>query len=265
MATSSIDLAKLFGTVAKTMAQNKTSLNAADDYNHDHGDNMVEVFDVITRAMKEKSTATPAQQLAYASQLLQQKTTSGSGKLYSENLKDASARLGNVKQVTPDNAMTLIQTLLGASDTVPTQSQQPGGLGGGLLDALLGGATGSSSGQQSGAGDLLGSLLGGATGSSSGQQSGAGGDLLGSLLGGLTGASSGGAQSGQQGQIDIGTLLNAGMAFAQAKKSGRSNLDSILQAVVASSKMNTSPAHTQSGTLVANTLLQALSKMTSAK
>ena len=245
MASSSIDLAKLFGTVAKTMAQNQTSLNAADDYNHDHGDNMVEVFDVITRAMKEKSTATPAQQLAYASQLLQQKTTSGSGKLYAENLSDASAKLGNVKKVTPDNAMTLIQTLLGASDTVPAQSQQTGGggLGGGLLDALLGGATGSSAGQQTGAG----------------------GDLLGSLLGGLTGTSSGGAQSGQQGQIDIGTLLNAGMAFAQAKKSGRSNLDSILSAVVSSSKMNTSPARTQSGTLVANTLLQALSKMTAAK
>ena len=245
MASSSIDLAKLFGTVAKTMAQNQTTLNAADDYNHDHGDNMVEVFDVITRAMKEKSTATPAQQLAYASQLLQQKTTSGSGKLYAENLSDASAKLGNVKKVTPDNAMTLIQTLLGASDTVPAQNSQSsgGGLGGGLLDALLGGATGSSTGQQTGAG----------------------GDLLGSLLGGLTGTSSGGAQSGQQGQIDIGTLLNAGMAFAQAKKSGRSNLDSILQAVVASSKMNTSAAHTQSGTLVANTLLQALSKMTAAK
>lgn len=268
MTTSSIDLAKLFGTVAKTMAQNQTSLNAADDYNHDHGDNMVEIFDVITKAMKEKSTATPAQQLAYASQLLQQKTTSGSGKLYAENLSDASAKLGNVKKVTPDNAMTLIQTLLGASDTVPAQTRQQsgGGLGGGLLDALMGGASGSASGQQAGsAGDLLGSLLGGATGSASGQQSGAGGDLLGSLLGGLAGASSGGAQSGQKGQIDIGTLLNAGMAYAQAKKSGRSNLDAILSAVVSSSKMNTSPARTQSGTLVANTLLQALSKMTAAK
>lgn len=244
MATSSIDLAKLFGTVAKTMAQNQTSLNAADDYNHDHGDNMVEIFDVITRAMKEKSTATPAQQLAYASQLLQQKTTSGSGKLYAENLNDASAKLGNVKQVTRDNAMTLIQTLLGASDTVPAQSQSQGG---GL------------------AGDLLGSLLGGATGTTSGQQTGAGGDLLESLLGGLTGATTGGTQSGQQGQIDIGSLLNAGMAFAQAKKSGRSNLDAILNAVVSSSKMNSTPARSQSGALVANTLLQALSKMTSAR
>jgi hypothetical protein len=243
--TSSIDLAKLFGTVAKTMVQNQSSLNAADDYNHNHGDNMVEVFDVITKAMKEKSTATPAQQLAYASQLLQQKTTSGSGQLYAENLKDASAQLGTAKKVTPDNAMTILQTLLGASGTIPAQSQSQGG--------SLGG-------------DLLGSLLGGATGTAPGSTGSAGEDLLGSLLGGLTGAGTGaGSQSGQQQGIDIGQLLNAGMTFAQAKKSGKSNLDAILNAVVSSSKMNTSTARTQSGTLVANTLLQALSKMTSAR
>jgi hypothetical protein len=243
--TSSIDLAKLFGTVAKTMVQNQSSLNAADDYNHDHGDNMVEVFDVITKAMKEKSTATPAQQLAYASQLLEQKTKSGSGKLYAENLKDASAQLGTAKKVTPDNAMTILQSLLGAKGTIPAQSQSQGG--------SLGG-------------DLLGSLLGAATGSSSGSSAGTGGDLLGSLLGGLTGAGAGsGSQTGQQQGIDIGQLLNAGMTFAQAKQSGKSNLDAILNAVVSSSKMNTSTARTQSGTLVANTLLQALSKMTSAR
>lgn len=241
--TSSIDLAKLFGTVAKTMVQNQASLNAADDYNHDHGDNMVEIFEVITKAMKEKSTATPAQQLAYASQLLEQKTTSGSGKLYAENLKNASAQLGTAKKVTPDNMMTILQTLLGASGTIPTQNQpQGGGLGG----------------------DLLGSLLGAATGSTSGSAQSGGGDILGELLGGLTGASTS-SQSGQQQGIDIGQLLNAGMAYAQAKQSGKSNLDAILNAVVSSSKMNTSAARTQSGTIVANTLLQALSKMTAGK
>ncbi len=241
--TSSIDLAKLFGTVAKTMVQNQASLNAADEYNHDHGDNMVEIFEVITKAMKEKSTATPAQQLAYASQLLEQKTTSGSGKLYAENLKNASAQLGTAKKVTPDNMMTILQTLLGASGTIPTQNQsQGGGLGG----------------------DLLGSLLGAATGSTSGSAQSGGGDILGELLGGLTGASTS-SQSGQQQGIDIGQLLNAGMAYAQAKQSGKSNLDAILNAVVSSSKMNTSTARTQSGTIVANTLLQALSKMTAGK
>lgn len=239
MPTSAIDLYKLFGTVQKTMVKNQTVLNKADDYNHNHGDNMVQIFEVITRAMKEKSNALPADQLAYASQLLRQASSSGSAQLYAENLKDASAKLGNVKQVTPDAAMTLIQTLLGAGSTVTPQAQPQANVGG----------------------DLLQTLLGGTASTPQGQVSGSGGDLLGSLLGGLSGGGTA-PQSGQQGQIDIGQLLNAGMAFAQAKKAGRSNLDAILNAVVASSKMNTSPARSQSGTLVANTLLQALSKMT---
>jgi len=53
-ATKGVDLAKVFGAVAKTLGENRDSLNQADDYNHDHGDHMVQTFDVITRAMKEK-------------------------------------------------------------------------------------------------------------------------------------------------------------------------------------------------------------------
>lgn len=266
MTTSSIDLAKLFGTVAKTMVQNKAALNAADEYNHDHGDHMAEIFQTVTQAVKAKAGATPAQQLAYASQLLQQKTTSGSGKLYAENLADASAKLGKAKAVTQDNAMDLLKSLLGASDTVSAQAPA-GGAGGDLLGSLLGGLTGTSGSSAGAGGDLLGSLLGGAAGGSSGSSAGAGGDLLGSLLGSLAGggaATGTGSQSGQQG-IDIGTLLQAGMAFAQAKQSGRTNLDAILSAIMASSKMNTSPARSQSGALVANTLLQALGKMAAAR
>ena len=240
MPTSAIDLYKLFGAVQKTMTKNQTALNKADDYNQNHGDHMVEIFSVITRAMKERSNASPADQLAYASQLLRQTSSSGSAQIYAENLQDASAKLGNVKQVTPDNAMTLIQTLLGAGSTITPQSQAPSNVGGSLIETLLGGGTTTSQGQSAGAG----------------------GDLLGSLLGGLTGGGSN-TQSGKQGQIDMGQLLSAGMAFAQAKKAGRSNLDAILNAVVSSSKMNSTPARAQSGTLVANTLLQALSKMTS--
>ncbi len=201
MPTSAIDLYKLFGAVQKTMAKNQTALNKADDYNQDHGDHMVEIFNVITRAMKERSNASPADQLAYASQLLRQTSSSGSAQIYAENLKDASAKLGNVKQVTPDNAMTLIQTLLGAGDTVTPQSQTPSNVGGSLIETLLGGGAAAPQGQSSGAG----------------------GDLLGSLLGGLTGSGTG-AQSGQQGQIDMGQLLNAGMALPRQRKPGAATL-----------------------------------------
>jgi hypothetical protein len=237
MAASKIDLAKLFGTVAKTMAQNKTDLNQADTYNHDHGDNMVQIFEVITQAMKEKKSAAPADQLAYASQILRAKSQSGSAKLYAEGLSDAAAQYKGTKAITPSNAITLIQTLLGAQGTVQSPSTSSDPLGG-----LLAGLSGSSQ-----------------TGTESGS------DLLGSLLGGLTGAKPTEGSNQQGGQLDIGQLLNAGMAFAQTKQSGGSTLDGIMNAVMSSSRMSGVDHRTQSGTLVANTLMQVIGNLAKKK
>jgi hypothetical protein len=226
MAAKNIDLIKLFGTVAKTMAQNKESLNQADTYNHDHGDHMVEIFDVVTQAMKEKKTASPADQLAYASQILRQKSQSGSAQIYAEGLSDAASQFKGKSAITSDTAMQLIQALLGAQGSA----------------TLPGGGT-------QGGGDLLGSLLGGLMGGQQVQpQQPAAAD-----------------QAGPLGQIDIGDLLNAGMAFAQTKQSGGSNLNAILNAVVSSSKMSDTQHRAQSGALVANTLLQMVGKMATAK
>ncbi|MBP9041569.1 MAG: DAK2 domain-containing protein [Anaerolineaceae bacterium] len=221
MATQTVDLAQLFGTVVNALAQNQSTLNQADTYNHDHGDNMVEIFEVITQAMKEKSSAAPADQLAYASELLRAKTKSGSAKLYAEGLSDASAKLQGKKAVTTNTAMTLIQALLGAQKKVPTSTL----------------ATKPSTD--------------------------AGTDLLGSLLGGLTGTTATKSTGKSASKIDINTLLKAGMSYVEAKQAGSSDLDAILNAVVSTSRVSDSDYHAQSGAIVANTLLQALTQMTS--
>lgn len=88
------------------------------------------------------------------------------------------------------------------------------------------------------------------------QQQPAAGGLLGSLLGGLTGgnqSSGGGLADG----IDAGDLLTAGMAFMQAKQSGDSNAEALLDAVIAASTAGQTPHRAQSGKLVASSLLQA--------
>lgn len=234
MATSQgVDLAKVFGAVTKTLSANRDSLNQADDYNHDHGDNMVQTFDVITRAMKEKKNAAPADQLEYAAQLLRQQTNSGSSQLYAQGLKDASNSLAGQKSITAENAMQLVQALLGTGQST---AEAPA----------------------AGGSDLLGTLLGGLAGGQSQQAPAEGGDLLGGLLGGLTGGT--GNSSSQGGGIDLNTLLNAGMSYMQTKKSGGSTMDALMNAVVNNSRMNSSTARSQSGTLVANTLMQVLAK-----
>jgi hypothetical protein len=150
-----INLAKLFQSVTSTLVSNQQSLNKADTYNHDHGDNMVEAFSLISKAMQEKQKANPADQLAYASQLLAQRK-SGSAQMYSKGLSQAAMDFKGTKQVTPENAMSLIQALLGGGQAQPQQSQ--GGMGD-LLGSLLGTSSEIAQQPQNGSGDLLSTLL----------------------------------------------------------------------------------------------------------
>jgi hypothetical protein len=201
------DLAGLFQTVTENLVGKKDLLNEADTYNANHGDNMVEIFEVITQAMKEKRDSDPADQLAYASQLLRGKQ-SGSAQVYARGLAQASEQFQG-KSITPDNAMRLIQSLLGGGEAPASQAS-----------------------------------------------SAPSGDLLSSLLGGLTG---GGGTSGEG--LDAGDLLSAGMAFMQSQQAGEGMLESIVDALVSSSQMGQSSHRSQSGSIVANTLLQMLGSM----
>ncbi len=224
MADQSIDLVKVFQSVAKVMGKNKATLNEADVYNHDHGTNMAHTFKVISQAMEERKDLSPADQLAYASELLRQKEKSGSAMLYADGLARAASQFQG-KNVTADNATLLIQALMGGGQPQPPQAKASDPMGG-----------------------LLGSLLTGLTGGGGSSQQNA-------------------AQSSQQqaGGIDAGDLLTAGMQFFSAKQRGASNLEAVTSAIMAGSQMNDGGYRTQSGTLVANTLMQAIGSMVAGK
>ena len=206
-----IDLAKLFGAVANNLGDQRETLNQADTYNNDHGDHMVEIFEVVTQAVKEKKNADPADQLAYASEILRRKQ-SGSAQVYANGLAQASQQFQG-QSVTTDNAGMLLQTLLGGGQAPAAPSQQTGG-GGGMLGALLGGLTGQSS-QQQGAADGL----------------------------------------------DVGDLLNAGMAFMNAKQQGGSTAEAAINALMSASPLGQSSHRKESGAMVANTIMQVLGSM----
>jgi hypothetical protein len=103
---------------------------------------------------------------------------------------------------------------------------------------------------------LVQTLLGGMQ-QSSGKpaQASSGADLLGGLLSAATGQPA----ASDPDKLDMGDLLNAGMAFMQAKNSGKDNLESAVSALVSASPLSQQPARQQSGQLVASTLLQAIS------
>jgi hypothetical protein len=245
-----LDLATAFQGVTNSLVQNQARLNQADEYNHDHGDHMVEIFGMINEAVAAKEGKKPAEQLAYASELVGQRSQSGSAKMYAEGLAKASRQFKG-KAVTPDNLSTLLGSLLGGE----ASGEPSSGTSMDLLGTLLGGVAGqtSTSSSPSAPADLIGSLLGG--GGEPGSNSPA--DLMGSLLGGGEGGSQ--ASSSQPG-LDLGDIVNAGMAFMSSQQQGEGTVQSLIKAFVSATQAGQKPHRAQSGELVANTLVQMLGK-----
>jgi hypothetical protein len=130
MMSSNVDLVKLFSAVAETMVDNQASLNKADEYNQDHGDHMVEIFQLITGAMKEAPKNDVAGGLGTASKLLTEKK-SGSADMYAKGLSQAAEYFqGQDLDVT--QLLPLLQTMLGGGEASVSQDA------GGLLDSLVG-------------------------------------------------------------------------------------------------------------------------------
>jgi hypothetical protein len=150
MAQKNVDLVKMFGQIASTLASNQTQLNKADTYNHDHGDHMVDIFNMITQAMAQSPNANAGAQLANAAKALQD-SQSGSAQLYSAGLSQAAKEFKS-QNVTADNALQLVQALLGGGQAAAApQASSPLGS---LLSGLMG-AQGSEGDAEIDAGDIL--------------------------------------------------------------------------------------------------------------
>lgn len=194
-----IDLAQIFGAAAQALAANQSALNQADSHNGNHGDNMVQTFNLITQALASKKDAQPSDALAYASQMLNQNANSGSAAVYAQGLAQAAQQFQGQQAVTPENGMGLLQALMGGGGNAPS---------GGALDSLM--------------------------------------DLI-----------KGEKLDGQ----DVSNLLNAGMAFLNAKNQGQDTMQAAVSALVSGGPLGQQPHRQQSGEVVARALMQAISAL----
>ncbi len=126
MANNSELLANVFQTVTKTLVENQQALNQADEQNHDHGTNMVKTFQTITRSLEKKKASPSGDALAYAAQQVSKKATSGSAKLYAQNLTNAANQFQG-QTIDTKGAIQLLQTLIGGGQSAQQQSTQSGG------------------------------------------------------------------------------------------------------------------------------------------
>ena len=199
-----VDLSTVFKAVTSQLSQKKDTLNEADTYNHDHGDHMVQIFDLIQGAVSKKSDEPLNAQLDYARKVFEEQAQSGSGKLYAEGLSKAAQNLSG-SDLNPDALGMLVKSLLSADQPAqePEPKQQSGGLLGGLLSSLIGGSE----------------------------------------------------NSDEEQGLGIDELLRTGLSFYQSKQEGDSNMEAIMEALMAASPMGQSSSRKQSGAIVASTIM----------
>ncbi|NLC13572.1 MAG: dihydroxyacetone kinase subunit L [Chloroflexi bacterium] len=254
--TEELNLSTVFKEITKVLATNRQQLDDADEYNHNHGSNMVHTFNLIQQAVASKETEPASEQLAFASKILADQSTGSTAQIYAEGLAKASQEFVG-KDFNASTAGTLINSMMGmgggtergAGDFLSTllgslskpEAQQetqapapaqPTDLFGSLIGNLTAQQPVDTTPSQPDVSDLLGGLLGGMTGQ---QQTPATSnqpdmsDLLGGLLGGMTGQQQTNTTNNQPDASDLlggllGGLTGSASSSSQSSSGGIGDL-----------------------------------------
>ncbi len=136
MSKSQVDLAELFAAAQKTIAAHQQDLNDLDGDNGNHGDNMAQNMQMIVDALEQNRDQSSAAALEQAGQRLRSEGHGGTSQYYAQGLAKAAHQLRDRSEVTQDDAMSVVQSLLGA---IPKEGHpQQGQAAGSVLEELLG-------------------------------------------------------------------------------------------------------------------------------
>ena len=109
--SSHFELAPLFQAIGEVLRLNQAALNQADTVNGNHGDHMVEIFDLATRAAQDKADLDLAGAMLSASQLLEQTAQNGSAQLYARGLAHIATQFRS-HGITLENLLPYVQKTL---------------------------------------------------------------------------------------------------------------------------------------------------------
>lgn len=219
-----MDLSTIFKSVTEQLASQQSTLNEADTYNHDHGDHMVQIFNLVQKAVAQKAEQPVADQLKYASQVVEKQADSGSAKLYAQGLSNAAKNFSGA-DLQSNTLGLLVKSLLNVEE--PQTKQQESNILGSLFSGLTGNLQEPEPKQEEN--DILGSLLSGFTGNTTASES--------------------------DKNIGIDKLFKAGMAFYQSKQDGDSTTEALMGALLAASPLGQSSHRSLSGATVASAIM----------
>jgi hypothetical protein len=118
MARIKLKLKDLFNRIFSAVNDQRENINALDSFNGNHGDNMVQNIGIIRDAIVESGDSTPSVALLNASRVLGKAGKGGTSQYYAEGLKQAAELLVGHDSLEAEDAMTLVETLMGA---IPVQ------------------------------------------------------------------------------------------------------------------------------------------------
>jgi hypothetical protein len=136
MPESDVKLAELFSSVAQVLGERREEINASDEFNHNHGDHMREIFQVAARAAGEKEGTSLADAMEYGAELLRALNQNGSAQVYARGLSLLAAQFRQ-SQIELDDLLPAVRSyLVEKQNSEKTASANSGELLKALLAAL---------------------------------------------------------------------------------------------------------------------------------
>ncbi len=135
-----VSLADVFDSVVNQLRNDRQHLNDLDrnNGNANHGDNMVNNFELVANTLRNTSGEDAGTQLRRAADVLQQQGQGATANIYAQGLREASQQLAGRAGIGIEDLLPFLQGLLGG---VQRQTgAQPGQ--GTLIDSLLPGVMG---------------------------------------------------------------------------------------------------------------------------
>jgi len=129
-----LEVSSIFQAVLDELIHKQPELNQADPYNQNHGDHMVEIFRLAVRAAQEKQSASLAEAMEYASQLLLGCEENGSAQVYARGLTCLAEQFSQ-RQIDLDDLAPYAQVAI--SGKTQKNGQSTSGRSGDILKALL--------------------------------------------------------------------------------------------------------------------------------
>jgi hypothetical protein len=115
------ELASIFLAARRVMSENRLAYNALDSLNGDHGDHMLQIFDVAVRAAQDKQADGMAAAMEYAGELLLGLPSNGSAQVYARGLSALGAQFAKYQLDLPDLLPYMRKVLQDGKDSTPAE------------------------------------------------------------------------------------------------------------------------------------------------